>query len=169
MIIPGWINVDIRYLPGVNVVDNAKYLRQFKDRKVSHIYACHILEHFNRWESPVIMKRWYDLLVPGGKFYVSVPDFEAIAEYYQETRTVKNLIGLLYGGQDYKENHHLNAWDFITLHELMEKTGYICIRRYDWKTEKPFMDFDDYSKCYIPHKDFEKGKLMSLNVKGEKI
>jgi hypothetical protein len=77
---------------------------------------------------------------------------------------MEELIGLLYGGQDYKENEHHYCWNFESLKKDLEEVGFRNISRYDWKEHVVFKSFDDYSKCYLPHKDFENGRLMSLNV-----
>ena len=42
------------------------------------------------------------------------------------------------------------------------------MQRYDWRDFLPD-GFDDYSRCYLPHMDFEHGQLMVLNVTAEKI
>lgn len=166
--IAGYFNVDIRYLPNVDVVDNAKFLRRFQNENITVIYACHVLEHFSRWDVKTILERWYNLLQPDGWLYISVPDFEAVVNRYREERNVNELIGFLYGGQDYDENFHHYCWDFISLRIDLEKVGFVDVKRYDWKTSE-FRNFDDYSKAYLPHKDFENGMLMSLNVVARKI
>lgn len=165
--IPGYVNVDIRYLPNVDVVDNAELLRRFNKETITEIYTCHVLEHFSRWRVKTVLKRWYDLLQPKGILTISVPDFEAIVRRYQEKGNMEELIGLLYGGQEYKENSHYYCWDYKSLKRDLEKVGFVKIRRYTWQTSN-FKDFDDYSKCYLPHKDFKNGMLMSLNVVAEK-
>lgn len=164
--IPEYVNVDIRYLPNVDVVDNAEYLRHFARETITDIYACHVLEHFCRWRIPAVMKRWFDLLQPEGRLFLSVPDFEAIVAYYTKTKDLKSLIGLLHGGQDYAENTHYTSWDFHTLKDVLSEAGFTEIVRYDWK--EFFGDIDDYSKCYLPHMDKESGMLMSLNIAATK-
>ena len=164
--IPGYVNIDIRYLPNVDVVDNAEFLRKFKNENVSIIYACHVLEHFNRWRISSVLKRWFDLLMCGGILYLAVPDFESIVSYYNKTKDIKSLIGLLHGGQDYKENFHCMSWDFKSLQDCLLFAGFDSVNLYEW--EDVFGSFDDYSKCYLPHMDKENGMLMSLNVKAVK-
>jgi predicted SAM-dependent methyltransferase len=166
--IPEYMNVDIRYLPNVDVVDNGKYLRKFVGERIEAIYACHVLEHFSRWDITSILKRWYDLLMPDGLLFLAVPDFASISEYYQRTKDMSSLIGLLYGGQDYDENFHHICWDFNTLSLELKKAGFVSITRYDWRTSE-FAQVDDYSKSYLPHKDFQNGMLMSLNVRASKL
>lgn len=163
-----YVNVDIRYLPNVDVVDNAEFLRKFQKEEVTEIYACHVLEHFSRWDVRTVLKRWYDLLQPGGILRVSVPDFEAVVQRYLEKKDVEELIGFFYGGQDYTENFHHYCWDFKSLKGDLERVGFVDVNRYDWKTAPGLESHDDYSRSYLPHMDFENGRLMSLNVKAVK-
>jgi len=162
----GYINIDIRYLPGVDVVDNAKYLRRYKESSVDEIYACHVLEHFNRWEARSVLSRWCEVLRDGGVLMVSVPDFDAVAARYQKTGDLLELIGLLYGGQDYPENFHHYCWNFDTLTSELRRCGFTRVERFDWELTD-HAGVDDYSKAYLPHMD-EGGLLMSLNLRATK-
>ncbi len=165
--IPGYINIDIRYLPNVDVVDNAEFLRKFEGKEIEEIYSCHIFEHVNRWRASSVLKRWYDLLQPGGMLYLSTPDFESIVNHYNQFGNISSLIGLLYGGQDYAENFHHTCWDFTSLKTELEIAGFYQIERYDWRTHSA-CNIDDYSKSYLPHMDKENGRLMSLNIMAKK-
>ena len=49
--IEGFTNIDIRYLPGVDEINHVRFLRNYKNNSVDLIYACHVLEHFGRWEA----------------------------------------------------------------------------------------------------------------------
>jgi len=165
--IDGYVNIDSKYVPGVDKVDNIKFLRSFSANSVDVIYACAVLEHFSRWEYMIALKRWYELLKPGGVLRVSVPSFEALAEYYVQHKDLKPLIGMLYGGQDYEENFHHMCWDRRTLEEDLRTAGFDHITEYDWrKTEHA--DLDDFSQAYLPHMDKEHGKLMHLNLEARK-
>ncbi len=165
--LPGFTNVDIRFLPNVDVVDNAMFLRKFKDIEVTAIYACHVLEHFTRWEAKGVLNRWYMLLQPGGVLRIAVPDFNAVAEAYVEgVAELQDLLGLLYGGQDYAENFHHHCWDFEMLERCLYNVGFRDIGHYNWQEFLP-PEFDDYSKCYLPHMDTS-GRLMSLNITARK-
>ncbi len=165
--IPGYVNIDVRYLPNVDVVDNAEFLRKFEGKEIEEIYCCHVFEHINRWRIGAVLKRWYDLLRPGGVLYLSTPDFEAVVNHYNQCHRMSSLIGLLYGGQDYPENFHHTCWDFISLKTELEIAGFDHIERYDWRTHSAYA-VDDYSKSYLPHMDKENGMLMSLNVRAMK-
>jgi len=165
--IPGYINIDTRYQPGVDQVDNIKFLRRYKSNSIEVIYACAVLEHFTRWEYKDAINRWYDLLIPGGTLRISVPGFEDLIEHYLDHKNLRILMGMFYGGQDYAENFHHHIWDFKIMEEDLLGVGFKEVRRYDWR-ETEHSHIDDFSQSYLPHLDKENGKLMHLNVEAVK-
>lgn len=165
--IDGYINVDIRYLKGVDVVEDIRYLRSFKEDSIDVIYACAVLEHVIRWEYCNVLQRWYDILKPNGILRISVPNFEAIVEHYIEHKDLNLMIGMLYGGQDYEQNFHHMCWDFKTLSQDLKRVGFKSIARYDWR-KTDHSDMDDYSQSYLPHMEKNTGKLMHLNIEAIK-
>ena len=165
--IEGYVNIDIRYMPNVDVVEDIRTLKSIKEETVSVIYVSHVLEHFGRLEYKEVLKRWCSLLVPKGILRLAVPDLESVFEYYQETKDLSKIRGFLYGGQDYKENYHYCGWDYKTLEEDLIECGFSSVSRYDWRTTE-HSSIDDYSQCYLPHLDKENGRLMSLNVEAVK-
>ena len=165
--IDGYINIDIRPMVSVDKVDNIKYLRSFKSDSVDVIYSASVLEHFTRWEYKNALRRWYDLLKPGGVLRLGVPDFEAIVEHYMEGGSLNSVMGLLYGGQDYDQNFHYVCWDFKKLKGDLKELGFKDIHRYDWR-DTEHSHIDDFSQAYIPHMDKENGRLMHLNVEATK-
>jgi predicted SAM-dependent methyltransferase len=165
--IEGYVNIDIRYLPGVDEVNNVGRLRNYKNNSVDIIYASHILEHFGRWEYQSVLKRWYDLLKNGGTLRLGVPDFGAIVEYYNKTKDLRGVSGMLYGGQDYPENNHYWVWDFDVLSKELKEIGFTEVNKYDWR-DTEHSNLDDYTQSYLPHMDKENGVLLSLNVEAKK-
>ena len=164
--IEGFTNIDIRYLPGVDEVNNIRFLRNYKDNSVDLIYACHVLEHFSRWEYKNTLTRWYEILKPGGVLRLAVPNFSAIASRYIQTGNLNEVMGLLYGGQDYDENYHYVTFDMNSLNNDLTLIGFKVVREYD-HTKTAHADIDDFSQAYLPHLD-PNGKLMSLNIEAVK-
>lgn len=165
--IEGFINIDCRYLPAVDRVENIRFLRTFKPETVELIYASHVLEHFSRWEYKHCLQRWFELLQPGGVARIAIPDFEAVCEYYMEHRDLRAVSGLLYGGQDYAENNHFWCWDFQNIEKELLEIGFSSVKRFDW-WETEHAAVDDCSQAYLPHMDKQDGKLMSLNIEAIK-
>lgn len=165
--IEGFINIDVRDIDGVDLVEDITNLKSIKNSSVDLIYVSHVLEHIGRNEYLDVLKRWYCLLNDGGILRIAVPDFEAVVEHYIENKNIRILRGFLYGGQNYKENYHYCSWDFNCLKEDLELAGFKNVKRYDWR-ETEHSHIDDFSQCYLPHMDKEKGKLMSLNIEATK-
>ena len=166
--IEGYTNIDCRFLPEVDLVDNVRFLRSFGTETIDVIYASHILEHFSRWDYHSVLERWYELLKVGGVLRIAVPDFGEIAKYYLKTKNIRAVSGMLYGGQDYPENNHFWCWDFIAMKNDLESVGFKDIKRYDWR-KTDHSHIDDYSQSYQPHMDKDNGTLLSLNILAVKI
>ena len=165
--IEGFINVDVRPLPGVDIVDDISNLNLFEPNSADLIYASHLLEHFGRRVYLDVLKNWFNILKPGGILRIAVPDFGAVVEHYNENGDIKILRGFLYGGQTYDHNFHYCGWDEKTLVEDLINIGFIKAYRYDWRNTE-HSHIDDFSQCYLPHMDKENGKLMSLNIEAVK-
>lgn len=164
--IDGFINIDARRSEATDIVGDITRLRErsFENGSVDLIYACHILEHFDKHEYPKILEDWYALLKPGGILRLSVPDFDMVLDHYTEHRDITKLYGLVCGGQKNALDYHYMIWDEKTLIEACKKAGFKGKCRYwDWR-ETEHSHIDDYSQAYLPHMDKENGKLMSLNM-----
>ncbi len=166
--IPGFIHVDLADYPHIDYKHNVSDLSMFEDNSIELIYACHVLEHFKRYEVEKVLKEWHRVLAPKGILRLAVPDFEAIVLVYGKYKDIELVMGLLYGGQQYEYNFHHVLFDFKYLEKLLKKVGFKNIHRYDWRNTV-HRDYDDYSQAYIPHMDKENGVLMSLNIEGEKV
>jgi len=163
--LPGFVNIDLRWLPGVDEIADIRYLhsRDYPPMSADLIYASHILEHFSRWEYKSALARWYDILKVGGVLRLAVPDFDALVDHYQDTGELSDIRGLLYGGQDYKENRHHWCWNFDSMKADLEELGFRDVRRWDWR-DTEHAHIDDVSQAYLPHLDKDVGRLVSLNV-----
>jgi len=160
-ILEGFVNYDL-YNPIADIKCDIRNI-PFDDQSVDLIYACHVLEHIKRYEVVETITEWFRVLKPSGKLYIAVPDFEAVVEHYMENKDIKQVQGLLNGGQTYKGNEHYVSFDFEYMRNLLLDAGFDSVERYDWR-ESEFSYFDDFSKAYLPHMDIENGRLMSLNV-----
>ena len=165
--LPGYKHLDVLESEHIDYVCNASNLEMIDDESVSEIYACHILEHVRRDEALPVLREWCRVIKPGGEIRIAVPDFDAVVAEYALNKDASKIQGLLYGGQTYEFNFHYVAYDFDMLKELLEVAGFHDVRKYDWRDFLP-PDYDDFSRAYMPHMDFEHGRLMSLNLKATK-
>lgn len=176
---PGFVNVDVRYNPNPvtdankvftdpDVIDDITVLSKFEDNSVDLIYSCHVFEHFKKFERMDVLRRWFQVIKPGGTIRLAVPDFEAVAyAYVNKIVPLEKLWSALSGSQRHPYDFHYHCYDFDHLKEDLEAAGFVGVRRYDWrKTEHA--DIDDYSRAYYPHMDFDNGFLLSLNVEADK-
>ena len=173
----GFINIDIEKYSGVDLVDDVRYLKKFKKNSVDYIYACMVLEHLGRFEYIKALKRWHELLKKGGLLRVTVPDFEAICEYYIKTKDLDSIYCALYAGQDNPENFHYWCWDFRALKKDLELVGFKKIKKYD-RNKIEHNNIRDWSLNYVPYRDknnnilpdkqWFKGKQIALNVEARK-
>lgn len=165
--IPGFVHIDLADYPHIDYRHNVSDLSMFEDNSIELIYGCHILEHFKRYDIENVLKEWYRILLPNGVLRLAVPDFEAIVEYYKETKDLKILYSHIYGGQKNSLDYHYCCFDFKLLSEMLTNIGFRKIQRYDWgETEHCYID--DYSQAYLPHMDKINGMLMSLNIEAIK-
>ena len=164
--IPGYLQVDVRKLPNVDIVSSIDKLSFAPDSSVDVIYCCHVLEHVSRMDVQKVFKEWRRLLKSGGLLRISVPDFEAIVAIYLKTGDMADIIGKLHGKQDYDYNFHYISFDFKFLSRNLAEVGFTNVRRYDCKlTEHGHID--DYSHAVFTHKDQE--IPISLNIECEKL
>lgn len=121
----GYINVDRRDLPGVDIVAEASGI-PLEDGTVDEIFSSHLLEHF-----PVetlrrrVLPHWHALLRPGGVIGAIVPDAEAMFEGYQnETVSFDDLRTVTYGLQEYEGDFHFNMFSRGSLTQAFEEAGF---------------------------------------------
>lgn len=162
--LPGFLNVDLFSNIKADAYHDVTNL-PYENESFDEIYCCHLLEHVHRHAVLATLGHWRSLLRPGGLLRVAVPNFEAVCEHYLENRNLDVLQGLLYAAQDNYLNRHTVAFDRPSLAKLLDKSGFVDIGMWDWRQTEQ-RDHDDFSRAFLPHLDFERGKLMSLNMKG---
>ena len=163
--IPNYINIDIQKFENVDICADIKKL-PFDDNSVDEIYSCAAIEHFGRHQWKEVVTHWYNLLKKNGVLRLSTADFASASEEYADNKDISKLFGLIVGGQKDHTDYHGMIFDFIFLKAELEQIGFVNIEKYDWREFIAFSDpdYDDYSRSYLPHMDFENGRLMMLNV-----
>jgi len=167
--IPGFVHVDIIDHDHVDYVHMVEKL-PFADNAAHLIYACHVLEHFGRYEVEGVLTEWHRVLMPGGVLRLAVPDFAAVVGMYSTEGLrdgLSGLMGLVCGGQRNDYDFHKIIFDESFLTYLLRKVGFGEVRSWDWRTTE-HAAIDDYSQSYLPHMEKDKGRLMSLNLEAVK-
>ena len=140
-----FLNVDIRDVQGVDIVDNVMKLSTIEDNTVEAIIAHNILEHIAPDKTISCLNLWVKKLVVGGTLQIGVPDGELIFERWQDgisTRPQyihcpwKDVIHSIFGnmeimremhGDDTEKYMHHTLFCESFLRECMEEVGIIDI------------------------------------------
>jgi len=172
--IPGFIHIDICKYPHIDFQHSVDSLPMFHDNSVNLIYASHVIEYFDREQAVAVLTEYRRVLRSGGVLRLAVPDFPALVEVYRRTGDLSRILGPLYGRMIVDTGeirtltlYHRTVYDFVSLRELLERQGFVDVRRYDWR-ETIHRTYDDHSQAYFPHMDKNHGMLVSLNVECKK-
>ncbi len=121
----GYLNVDRRALPGVDIVSEVNGL-PFGKGELVEIFSAHLLEHFPEEQlRRELLPYFFGLLRGGGELKAIVPDAEAmIREYSNGTYPYDDLREVLYGGQDYDGDFHFNMFTPDSMIKLLVEAGF---------------------------------------------
>jgi hypothetical protein len=122
----GFVNVDMRELPGIDVVATVDDL-PFEPGTVDEIFSSHTLEHFPQ----EVLRRqllpyWSSLLKPGGSLVTIAPDLEAMTADYRNGETpFEDFREVLYGGQEYEGDAHFTGFTPESFSKLLLEAGLV--------------------------------------------
>jgi len=171
--LPGFVHVDLADFPHIDYRHDVRTLPMFADDSAALIYACHVLEYFDRVEVRDVLAEWRRVLEPGGTLRLAVPDFAALAEVYRATGDLALVHGPLFGRMEIatpegpRTVYHRTVYDEASLRATLEAAGLSNVRRWDWR-QTVHRDHDDFSQAYVPHMDKDRGRLISLNLEADK-
>ncbi len=153
----GWQILNVLNKPGVDYVGDISDLSQFPDETCSEIYASHVLEHVPQQkvlDTLIGVKR---ILIPGGKFYISVPDMDILCHTFINPLASSDIkfhvMRMIFGGQVDEYDFHCFGWNINFLFEYLQKSNFSNAERVN-----SFGIFEDTSN-YAPY-----GFPISLNV-----
>lgn len=159
--LPGWINVDnFDYEKNDSSRSGSVYdvkadIRSLglPSQSVDAILLVHVLEHFVRWETILMLRQFFEALKPGGTLLVEMPDFDKCLEWYMRGRDAPHMmtpLGLknmgqtqFYGNQwdelDYET--HRYVWTLGEFADALVHTGYSLMQvGHDAKFHQPGRD-----------------------------
>ena len=128
-ILKGYINVDIRKVPGCNVVADVHKLA-ILDKSIDEIRASHVIEHVRVVDLREVIEEWHRVLRMGGVLNVYCPNARQIAQdYIERLIDCEKFSRLLFGNQAYTEDLHYTSFDKERLEELFCAFGFDVIGR----------------------------------------
>lgn len=152
-----FINIDARPMSHVHLVTRSPMLERLSRNSVNSIYGCHVFEHFPFHTQKTILKRWFDVLKPGGRLRLSVPDFDKLVDkFLQSERDPLSIQATLMGGQDYTGNFHCAIFTKRHLESLLQDCGFVNVKAWHPRDESSWP------------KDHSWTDSVSLNLTGEK-
>lgn len=152
--IKGFLTVDLR--EGADIRANVSELSMFGDKTVEEIYSSNVLEHFPHNKTLYVLEEWHRILKPGGKLWLSVPDFDACVKLYLKEGLCKWAQYLIWGDQKHELNYHYINFTFANLAKLLVDAGFEDVKR--------LMELPQGVKDASTHRDNHHGIRISLNV-----
>jgi len=125
--IPGFKTVDLR--DGADYQRNINDLSIFKDHSIKELYSSNVLEHFSIHDTVPVLKEWHRVLIPGGKLWLSVPDFDACVRLYQLSGLTDWVQYLIWGDQKHPLNYHYINFTFATAAKALYEAGFEDAKR----------------------------------------
>lgn len=124
---PNFIHNDARVLPDIEIICDARedLFSVIGSERVSHIRACHVLEHFPYNETVNVLALWRRMLVRSGIIYIEVPNLSWQVRAFQNGEIdAEKFIYFAYGEQNYEGNFHFAAFDVDLLKLRLEQAGF---------------------------------------------
>lgn len=122
--VDGYLNVDRRALPGVDIVAEVDVL-PFGQGEVNEIFSAHLLEHFPQEQlRRELLPYWVSLLKSGGILRSVVPDAESMIKGYADgSYPYSSLREVTFGAQDYDGDFHFNMFVTGQMEDLLREAG----------------------------------------------
>lgn len=128
----GYTNVDLRPLPGIDLVADLRQPLPVDPGTVEEIYAKHIIEHFTPAEWVAVLADWLRVLAPGGRLVIECPDLRRCCEKFiyspDDEKPWWHLT--IYG--DPEEGGHHQGFTIPRLRRELEAAGLRVVRAVHW-------------------------------------
>jgi len=142
-IAPGFVNLDYRWVPGVDVVWDLARPLPFPANRFRGVFSEHCLEHFDLAELAGILTEIHRVLEPGGRVRLVVPSLEIHARTYlaardktpgsREDGPAREINRVFYSGHDRMQNlrwrneGHQFIHDEASLGRLLDAAGFTSV------------------------------------------
>lgn len=127
----GYINIDLP--PSAHTVEKVKadLYADVRDLKyepgsIIEVRSHHLLEHFRRAESLILLSRWHKWLEPRGLLVVETPDFEESAKKFLASPTESQFVFArhIFGSQEADWAVHKDFWSESKFRYVLSRLGF---------------------------------------------
>jgi predicted SAM-dependent methyltransferase len=127
----GFLNVDVRPMPKVDIVADITERFPFEDGQVDEIFSCGTLEHFYTGTVIQVLKEMCRVLKPGGLITVGVPNGETIlADFKEGTMPFEQFNQYIYGSVQADSNPynvHRSLWTPKRMEDALKQAGFTAV------------------------------------------
>lgn len=129
--VPGYISVD-KYDYRASIIMDV-YDLELPNNSVQEILASHLFEHTNPYHAVDLLRKWFNVLKPGGKLVMELPNLEELCkEFLKGDKWTKYAVtNCIYGSVNTKDNKadeitapHLFGWWPETITEHLTWAGF---------------------------------------------
>ncbi|MDD5367989.1 MAG: hypothetical protein PHQ40_02795 [Anaerolineaceae bacterium] len=122
--LPGYINVDYREVPDVDIIADIHRL-PFEPGTLSEIASAHLVEHFREHHfKKVILPYWKQLLSAGGCLRIICPNWAAMLDRLNTGEmSLEEFKLLTFGSQDYQGDDHFAMYTPDSLKNALIENG----------------------------------------------
>jgi len=117
------ITVDIREDVKPDYVCDVRCL-PFETGHFDIVFSSHTLEHFGRNEFDAVLDEWLRVLKPDGELRIVLPNIAWAAEQIGNGIINNDVLNVLYGQQEYRENFHRMGYTPEMLRQMLEGRGF---------------------------------------------
>lgn len=124
----GFTNIDLYAEQDDSILkaDVRELHKVYQPRSVDEIVAQDVLEHISHREAQDVLSVWCDLLKPGGRIEIRVPDLTKQIEMFQSgVWDITIFNHMAYAGQEHPGNYHCCAYTMPWLQYLLENRGIV--------------------------------------------
>ena len=122
---PDYINVDVRELPGIDVVANITDL-PFDENSLDEVFSSHVLEHFpEEMLKRKLLPYLFKLIKPKGCFRAVVPDgYAMLLAAAKKEIPFSDFREVTFGLQEYDGDFHYTMFSTYSLTALLKNAGF---------------------------------------------
>lgn len=142
----GWFNCDVQPPSRGGKIDQLCDARQIPlpDESASVVMACHVIEHFARYEAPHVLAEWRRILKKGGLLILELPNLEDACRNLLAGKADNMSLWPIYGDWNHEDPHMLHKHGYTpgSIQSLLEECGFTNIKRVAPQTHGRKLDRD---------------------------